>query len=99
MVSKVIGRLFSASPEMKKSIGTENERSLGYSEIFRYLGQNNLKIVKKISLDFPLYISPEDPMPALLRFMVNTREVLYRIASKIFSPMMRGRIMLIIAEK
>lgn len=99
-VSKGIGRFFSLlSPEMKKVIGTENERSLGHPEILKYLEENNLAVVKKISFDFRLFISKEEPIPALLRFMLNVRELLYAGTAKILPQMIRGRIMAIIAEK
>lgn len=100
VVSKGIGRLFSSiSPEMKKTIGTENERSLRHAEIFRHLARNNMRVVMKTSFHFPLFIGKEVPMPAFLRFMVNAREILYAVAAKILPQMYCGRIMTIIAEK
>jgi len=99
MISKVIGRLMSFNDAMKKSIGTENERSLGHSEILGYLKENQLKVIKKTSLDFRLFMGKDEPMPAILRYMVNVREILYVIAAKLFPSMYRGRIMLIVAEK
>lgn len=99
LVSKEIGRLMSFNEEMKKSIGTENERSLGHPEILRYLKECDMKVVKKGSLDFRLFIDKNDPIPPLLRFMVNAREILYLLTAKILPSMYRGRIMQIIAEK
>ncbi len=99
MMSKEIGRIMSLSQGMKKFIGTENERSLGHREIFSYLSQHKMKILKKFSLDFRVTISKEDPIPPLLRLMLGIREAFYIVAAKLLPPMYRGRITLIVAEK
>lgn len=98
-LSKGIGRLFMFNEAMRKGIGTENERSLSPREILNYLSLHNLRVVKKESLDFRLWVNKEEPIPAFLRFMVNLREILYALAAKILPGMSRGRIMILIAEK
>lgn len=99
LVSKEIGKLMSFSEAMKKSIGTENERSLGHREILGYLLENNMKIVLKESLYFKVEIPADEPMPNLLRFMVGVREALYGIFAAVLPIMYKGRISLFIAEK
>lgn len=99
MVSKEVGKLMSFNKAMKDSIGTENERSLGHKEILSYLDENNMKVVKKFSLDFRVKVPEDDPMPGMLRVMVGIREAMYAIAAKLLPNMYKGRIMLIIAEK
>jgi len=99
LVSKEIGKLMSFSEAMKKSIGTENERSLGHREILGYVNENNMKILSKESLYFKIDVPPEYPMPKMLRFMVGVREFIYIIFAKSLPNMLKGRITLIVAKK